>query len=48
LRQSAGEVLPPSAYLLAAGHSVTVVLEFDSPSAAITYKARVLAVTGQR
>jgi hypothetical protein len=34
--------------VLAAGQSVTVVLEFDSPTAAITYKARVLAGTGQR
>jgi hypothetical protein len=34
--------------VLAVGQSVTVVLEFDSPTAGITYKARVLAGTGQR
>jgi hypothetical protein len=34
--------------VLDAGQSVTVVLEFDSPTAAITYQARVLAGTGQR
>jgi VCBS repeat-containing protein len=34
--------------VLDAGQSVTVVLEFDSPTAALTYKARVLAGTGQR
>jgi hypothetical protein len=34
--------------VLDAGQSVTVVLEFDSPTTALTYKARVLAGTGQR
>jgi hypothetical protein len=34
--------------VLDAGQSVTAVLEFDSLTAAITYKARVLAGTGQR
>jgi hypothetical protein len=34
--------------VLDVGQSVTVVLEFDSPSSAIAYRARVLAGSGPR
>jgi VCBS repeat-containing protein len=40
--------VPLSGDLLGVAQTVTVVLEFDSPTAAITYKARTLAGRGQR
>jgi hypothetical protein len=40
--------MTPGGNILAPGQSVTLVLEFDSATAAITYQPRVLAGTGQR